>query len=95
MIELTPRQQCPRPPLAASLHHFVPYNRVAAAGCPSFAGEPASDAMAQSPEALPRTKQYVRNLIFRLRTGSLRALPAGVAFGVGALEEALSFPLRI
>ncbi|MDN5780727.1 MAG: hypothetical protein L0H23_01670 [Luteimonas sp.] len=50
----------------SSFHHFSDYNWSPAAGCPSFVGETAGDAMATFPEALRSTKQYVRNIAFWL-----------------------------
>jgi hypothetical protein len=46
----------------STFHHFCDYNWDVAAGCPSFVGEPPSDAIAKNPHLLDDTKRYVRNL---------------------------------
>jgi hypothetical protein len=50
----------------STFHHFADYNWDAAAGSPSFVTEPAGRGMAQFPEALRSTKQYVHNIAFWL-----------------------------
>jgi hypothetical protein len=50
----------------STFHHFADYNWDAAAGSPSFVTEPAGRGMAQFPEALRPTKQYVHNIAFWL-----------------------------
>jgi hypothetical protein len=47
----------------STFHHFCDYNWDIAAGCPSFVGEPPSDAIAKNPHLLDDTKTYVRNLV--------------------------------
>src|ERR1700722_8280965 len=46
----------------STFHHFVDYNWDINAGCPSFLGEPPSDAIAKRPQLIDDTKRYVRNL---------------------------------
>ena len=46
----------------STFHHFCDYNWDVGAGCPSFVGEPPSDAIARDPALLDDTKQYVANL---------------------------------
>ncbi len=47
----------------STFHHFCDYNWDVGAGCPSFVGEPPSDALAKNPALLDDTKRYVRNLV--------------------------------
>lgn len=47
----------------STFHHFVDYNWNVDAGCPSFLGEPPSDAIAKQPHLLDDTKRFVRNLV--------------------------------
>ena len=47
----------------STFHHFCDYNWDIGAGCPSFVGEPPSDAIAKNPALLDDTKTYVRNLV--------------------------------
>jgi hypothetical protein len=46
----------------SSFHHFVDYNWDVRRGCPSFVAEPPGTTMAQEPNALLDTHQYVLNL---------------------------------
>lgn len=47
----------------STFHHFCDYNWDLSKGCPSFVGEPPSDAIAKHPHLLDDTKTYVRNLV--------------------------------
>ena len=47
----------------STFHHFCDYNWDTSAGCPSFVGEPPSDAIAKNPSLLDDTKRYVSNLV--------------------------------
>jgi len=47
----------------STFHHFCDYNWDVSKGCPSFVGEPPSDAIAKNPALLDDTKTYVRNLV--------------------------------
>jgi hypothetical protein len=46
----------------STCHHFADYNWNPAAGAPSFASEPPSDALSRAPEARRSTQLYARNL---------------------------------
>jgi hypothetical protein len=50
----------------STFHHFADYNWDPAKGCPSFVTEPPGNGLAEFPEALRTTKQYVRNIAFWL-----------------------------
>ncbi len=47
----------------STFHHFCDYNWDVRAGCPSFVGEPPSDAIVKNPSLLDDTKAYVANLV--------------------------------
>lgn len=47
----------------STFHHFVDYNWDTSLGCPSFLGEPPSDAIAKNPHLLADTKTYVKNIV--------------------------------
>jgi hypothetical protein len=56
----------------STFHHFCDYNWDVTAGCPSFVGEPPSNAIAENPRLLDDTKRYARNIAAWLgrRTGN-------------------------